>query len=439
MFDRMKLRARIAAFRTAEDGVVSTYGVIALVVVLALGGYAVDVSNMITQRTELQITADAVAHAALLERERKTADDARTAALSVSTANLAIADVGQVIRATDIVFGDWNATTRTFVPRAASRTGVQVTARQHSDTGNPIATFMLQIVSFDKWDVAVKSTFVTYHPTCMREGFVANGVVDLQSNNSYTNGFCIHSNKYVSLNSNNSFEPGTIVSMSSLVDLQLPNSGYKSNTGLREALREGSWNIRILSRVTDIIAGIQNATSAFYPKYLTSATPIVLPNRVIKQTDLKPGRIHTATCRGGASLTIDSDVKVDRIVLVTSCQVKFNSGVILTDSVIASTNTSDRAITSAAGLQVGKNDNCAAGGEAQLVTLGSMSFPSSLSVFGSQLLAIGDITFAAQANGVKGTQMVAGGKISGTSNMTMGFCGNMENANFQVDYFKMVN
>lgn len=439
MLFRTKSYSPCMSFKSAEDGVVSSYGVIALLFVLALGGYAVDTSNVMTARTELQITADAVAHAALVERERKTAADARTAALAISSANLPIADVGQVIRSADIVFGDWNAVTRTFVPREASRSGVQVTARQNSNNGNPVATYMLKIVGFNKWDVSVASTFTTYRPSCLREGFVANGVVDLQSNNSFTNGFCIHSNEYVSLNSNNTFEPGTIVSMTSLDDLELPNSGYKTNIGLSQALREGSWNIRILQRVTDIIAGIQNASSAFYPKYLTSATPIVLNRRTVTQADLIPGRIHTATCTGGASLTIDSNVVVDRIVLVTSCQVKFNSGVILTDSVIASTSTSARAITSVAGLQVGKNDSCALGGEAQLVTLGSMSFPSALAVYGSQLLAIGDITFAAQADGVKGAQMIAGGVISGTSNMTMGFCGNMENANFQVDYFKMVN
>jgi hypothetical protein len=34
--------------------------------------------------------------------------------------------------------------------------------------------------------------------------------------------------------------------------------------------------------------------------------------------------------------------------------------------------------------------------------------------------------------------MVAGGTISGTSNMTMAFCRNEVNTNFEVDYFKLV-
>ncbi len=439
MIPLMNVRRDRADFATREDGGATVLSLTLLISLVALGGIAVDVSNVTSSRTELQMTADAVAHAALLSRDTKNASSAKADALSVSVANLPAAEVGQVIRAEDIVFGKWIETTQTFIPEATSRSAVQVTARQNSDGGNPIATFMLKVVGFDEWDVTVRSTFSTYRPSCLREGFVAEGVVDLQSNNSYTNGFCIHSNEYVSLNSNNTFEPGTVVSMTDTADLDLPNSGYDTNAGLSEALREGSWNIRILSRINTIIAGIQDPQSIYYPKYLTSATPLTLANRTVEQADLVPGRIHKASCRGGAALTIGNNVAVDKVVIVSSCPIKFNQGVVVTDSVIATTDISDKSITSAAGLQVGRDDNCATGGEAQIVTLGSMSFPSDLKIFGSQLLALKDIVFSANASGVEGAQMVAGGKISGTSNMTMGFCGNMASSNFQAEYFKLVN
>lgn len=430
--------SKLTDFCVEEDGVGSVYGVFAVVLTMGIGGYAVDVANVMTSRTDLQIAADSVAHAALLKRELGTASAARAAALNVSTANLSVAEVGQIIHSSDIVFGDWDPDTRTFTARESSRSAVQVTARQNAANGNPIATFMLRIVNFEQWNLDVKSTFTTYRPTCLREGFVAEDMVDLQSNNTYTNGFCIHSNEYVSLNSNNTFEPGTIVSMASLDDLELPNSGYRTNIGLSEALREGSWNIRILKRIDDIIAGVTNPSSPFYPSYITHSTPVTLTTRTVRQSDLAPGRIYTASCSGGASLTIDNNVQVDKIVLVTSCKIKFNQGVVLTDTVIATTDTSSKSMTSPSGLQVGKDDNCALGGEAQLVTAGSMEFPADLRIYGGQLLAKQDISFAANANGIQGAQMVAGGIISGTSNMNMGFCGNQETANFQVDYFKLV-
>ena len=226
MFSRMK------KFRKDEKGAATAFTIFLLISMLALGGYAVDVSNLMARRTQLQMTADSVAHAALLTREFGTADAAKTTALSISVANLPVAYVGQVIHSANIVFGDWSAATRTFTPRAATRSAVQVTAQENTANGNPVVTFLLKIVGVDKWDVTVQSTFATYQPTCLKEGFVAGGVVDLQSNNVYRNGFCIHSNSYVKLSSNNTFEPGTIVSMTELDDLRLPNSGFRTNVGL---------------------------------------------------------------------------------------------------------------------------------------------------------------------------------------------------------------
>ncbi len=86
---------------------------------------------------------------------------------------------------------------------------------------------MLRFVGFDVFNVSVESVYTTYYPPCFNEGFVAQEVVDIQSNNSYTDGFCIHSNTHVSLNQNNFFEPGTVVSMPSLDDLDMPTSGFE--------------------------------------------------------------------------------------------------------------------------------------------------------------------------------------------------------------------
>lgn len=66
-----------------------------------------------------------------------------------------------------------------------------------------------------------------------------------------------------------------------------------------------------------------------------------------------------------------------------------------------------------------------------------MSFASGLMVFGSQLIASGDIDFAANANGIMGASMIAGGRIDGTSNMDMGFCGSGMENNYEANYFRL--
>ena len=56
------------------------------------------------------------------------------------------------------------------------------------------------MVGFDQWDLASTAVFTTYRPNCTEEGMVSQVRVDLQSNNSYFNGFCLHSNGTMELN-----------------------------------------------------------------------------------------------------------------------------------------------------------------------------------------------------------------------------------------------
>lgn len=434
--------ARLTGFLRDPAGGATAYGLLLMFALLVSGGYAVDVQNVFTARTKLQTAADSAAHAALLTRESRSADEARQAAVDVANLNMPPALTDSTLTIDDVVFGDWDEATRSFTPDPDSRGAVKVTAWRTNSRGNSIGTYLLKLVGNDSWNVSVSSIYVTYHPTCLREGFVAQDVVDLRSNNSFTSGFCIHSNAYVSLNSNNYFEPGTVVSMADLDDIDLPNSGYKTNEGLEQALREGSWNIRMVSRIDDIIAGLSAMLPDHRPAYIATTVFSRLPSATVLQSHLTEGRPYRFTCNAPSGrLTFDNNITVRNVVIVTNCQIFFRNGVKLENAVLATTNTGSKSIASASGstgLTVGRNDNCAPGGDVQLLTRGSMDFPSKLSVFNGQFLAMGNIAFAANADGVKGIAMVAGGGISGTSNMTMAFCGRGMENNFHAEYFRMV-
>ena len=117
-------------------------------------------------------------------------------------------------------------------------------------------------LGYVNYDMSVQSVFTTFRPTCFREGFVSDERIDVQSNNAYQNGFCIHSNDYVSVNSNNTFETGTVVSMPDMEDIHLPRSGWESNEGLQAALRQGYYRLRIINKLPFIIgASIAECTS----------------------------------------------------------------------------------------------------------------------------------------------------------------------------------
>lgn len=425
-------------FAQSETGAMTMMGLFLLVAIIMVGGYAVDVGSGVLMRTRLQIATDASAHAALLTRELESEQNAIDAAYDVAMRNMSPDAFGNVLHDADIVFGDFEYSTRTFTPDPGSRNAVEVTGRLTEETGNAISTYMLQFVGIEAMDISTTSIFTTYHPTCLREGFVAESVVEIQSNNSFSNGFCVHSNNYVSLNSNNYFEPGTVVSMPDVDDIELPNAGMDSNDGLSQALREGSWNIRIIKRLEALITGLELNDPRYAPAYISSSVPVVFTNRNVYQADLVPGRIHTYACTGGASLTIKTGVVIENVVIVTSCNIKFEAGVVVQNAVVATRNNGAHSMTAPAGLQIGKNDGCAVGGDAQFVTLGSMDFPADLKIYGSQLLAKYDVYFAANANGIQGAAIVAGGEISGTSNMSMAFCGTGMENNFHAEYFKLV-
>ena len=75
------------------------------------GGLAVDVSNAVSQRTQLQLTADSTAHVALYVRNETltaTADEAKAAALALSDLNMPDGLYGDVLTASDIEFGVWD-------------------------------------------------------------------------------------------------------------------------------------------------------------------------------------------------------------------------------------------------------------------------------------------------------------------------------------------
>ena len=441
------------AFVQGEDGAMTALSLFLLTATVIIGGLAIDVANVMTQRTHLQITADTAAHAALVERvglrigEHRSENDAKSSAIQLASTNMPTSRFGRVLKAEDITFGYWTNDPNVplhdrFTPSPGSTRAVQVLTARNESQGNPIATFLLRLVGVDVWNVTTPSVFETYQPACLREGFVAEGRVDMQSNNVYLRGFCVHSNSRVSINQNNYFEAGTVVSMPDLSLLQLPNSGYERNEGLEAALREGEVNIRILDELENIIDGLSMADLDYMPEYVTNYLPkeITLTgnNNTLTQDDLTEGAVHNIHCtRSGGRISIPSGDPIRDVVIVTNCRIDLSSNAQIKNSIVATTNTASNSVTGASGSTFGADDNCAPGGGVQVITLGGMSFPANLGIFGSQFLARGDVSFAARADGIQGASIVAGGEIDATSNSTMALCDTGMEGNFELPYFRM--
>lgn len=430
------LNRLLRRIRKDDKGGMTAFGVLMTIVMVGIGGIALDVANLYQARTQLQVAADLVAHAALYNRDSKTAEVAKATAIQTVYAGMPASRYGEVLTAEDIIFGTYDHATDTFTPDPLSKSAVLVTTARLMENRNAVSTYLWPLFGIDRFDVVTESIFTTFRPMCFREGFVAQGVVDIQSNNSYSNGFCIHSNTHVSLNQNNFFEPGTIVSMPDIANIDLPSSGFERNVGLQQALRSGAYRIRILNQLPAIIDNLDVFNNAWMPRYITSSVIRTVSGRRFSATNFTAGSIHVLNCTGG-SATIDANTILQNVVIVTHCNVNFGNNVHLRNVIIATTSTGSRSFDAPQGLRVGLNDNCAPGGGAQLLTLGGMRFAADLHLYGGQLIAMGNIQFAANASGIQGASMISGGEISGTSNMDMGFCETGMEQNFEANYFRL--
>jgi hypothetical protein len=463
----------LRTFNAAEDGGMTAGGLIFMIMFLAVGGLAVDVSNAINQRSQLQMTADAAAHAALYVRNytlTASPDEAKTAALALGEENMPQDFYGEVLSAADIEFGVWDASSRSFTPDASSRTAVRVMTHRDQAGENEVATYLLKFAGFDSWNVRTSAVFETYVPPCLREGFVAEDLVDIQSNNSYLDGFCIHSNDVVSLNSNNYFEEGTIVSMPDAARLDMPASGLESNEGLTQALRYGAMHIRLINALREVPTSPYGTSAQAMWNYIQLATRdgqlgyLTGPPREITIVNGRPqpsgagdneveaGRdlldrddnlalrsnaVNYVYC-SSSSTQLQIRQELVNVLVITNCQVSFGSGGALENGLIATLHTSASSISGSSDTRIGRVDDCGIGGGAQLISLGGMNFASGISIHGGQLIALKEISFAANGDGLRGTSIISGDTVSGTSNMEMGLCGTGMEGNLSLDYFRMV-
>ena len=195
-------------------------------ITLAIGGLALDTANAMRVRTQLQTVADAAAHAALYTRDLEDQATARAAARAIVETSLPRSRNGDVLLDSDVVFGTWDAVSETFTPDEDSKSAVRLDLNRVSQRGNAVSTWLLGFIGRESWDVSRAAVFETWRPACLREGFVAESVVDLRSNNSFYNGFCVHSNTHVELQQNNYFEDGVVVSMPDSGTIVIPASEF---------------------------------------------------------------------------------------------------------------------------------------------------------------------------------------------------------------------
>ena len=491
MQSRLKsLKIHALQHRTCEEGGMSILNLYFLMATAIFGGIAIDVANLVAAKNQLQVAADVASHSAIVSlKAGEDVDTSKDTALEYARLNMPAGRYGEVLRLENIHFGSYFYSTGSFQIDDTRSEAVWVSTDRLLENANPVGSFLLRLVGFSTFDVRTPAVFVNGDPPCIGAGFFANGRVDMQSNNEFYDAFCISSGYQVEFNQNNYFQQvvgnemddDVIVAMPALSNLIVPGgaldlgslhpgapepgaSGFQQNEGLWEARRDGAGTFDVDAFIDEIVAGIQKSGTEHTRSFIENSdtwetvnvtsgasngngnggnngkgggkgnksepSPISPENcTTFSVACLRPDAINRVNCVGD-DLTIPAET-FSNVVVITDCNLKFANGAILMDATFITESTDDSSISSPQGLQVGDEDGCTVGGGAQLITYGSMKTASKLSLFGGQIIAAGDVNFAAQANGFHGASVIAGGEIDGTSNSQFYGCPpDMSDGNF---------
>ncbi len=421
--------AGLAAFRDDERGGYMVWSLLWFMVYCGIGGLAVDITDAYRNQAILQSTADASALAASMSLPSEA--DAETEALLYSSDNMDPGTNGTVLTQSDIEFGDWDFSARSFTPGGISPNAVRVVTRRSNDNNNPVAMAVLRIVSLfgldPRWNISTEAVAVRYLPDCANDGFIAMNRVDISSSNDLLQDICLHGqNAGVDLQNHNYFETGVQVSMPDLGMLPNRSNLYSMNPGLADALREGDMFPRDVELLGSYIAQLRTLETGYNPnwdfmyrnngttmpaKYTGSGLPAVL----------MPYTVYDINCSGQEKLP--KNVLVENVVIVATCRLEASSDFSAGNVVLASTDTGPSAsIDMAAKAALGLEDGCAPGGGVELYTMGDVHISAQGSFNGLRVVAANDVKFTANNVGVNGISVQAGNNIDFTSNNQFGLC-----------------
>ena len=413
-----------------ESGMISVWYVMMAMTMLAIGGFAIDHSRVMAEQVRLQVAADASAHAAawsLVDFDPEGNIPAQLAAARNLGMRYAADNLGSgrptSILTSDIEFGKWNEATRTFTSSGSSfDDAVRVTSRRASSRSDALPTTYLGLVGLASFDVTMQSVFQLKLQPCQDDGIAACGKVELSSNNTFEEGYCVHGNAGVNLQTDNNFKKGTILSMPKK---SMAGFDFSKNPGSEDAFRQATYCPREVSAIPDLISEFRACEGAMVEDWCSGAYVDLKDNRAdFDPSMIVPNAFHYVGCKNKQLFFSGGTYR--NAIIQSPCAIQFRAGVVLEDVVVISESTDKAAFSSpngGSGIQIGKDDSCTPGGGAILITPGGMSFASGINLSGAQLIAGGDVEFSAQGSGVYGGQISAGGNVVSTSNIHFGPCG----------------
>ncbi len=456
-------------FLDDEQGAGTIMGLLWFILLVGITGMAVDVTDGFRSQTMLQATADASALAAAIDLP----DEATVVATAVaySDTNMATDDYGTVLLDADVDIGSWDASTHIFTVGTTLPDAVRVRTRRSIENNNPAPVNFLRIIGLMNWNVTTYAIAQRFIPDCLTDGLVARGIVDISSNNGFSNDMCVHGQQGVAMQNHNEFDTGVRVTMPDLDnDLVIPNSGMDSNPGLASALGEDILDPRMVNHIDEIVADMLTMQSYVMPDYIDTSLVSTDASYALQTVEVRDekwnfadataGQVYHIQCAANKNVSIPTGTVLNQVVIVADCQISVGRGVEMSDVVLASSAVAPGGTTNngggkknsgqgGAGIEnaninfasnviLGAADNCQPGGGVQIFSSASVHFASTTAYNGVQIVVAGDVDLGARDKGINGINVQAGGDITMTSNDAFGLCSGGAPQLFTVDYYRLV-
>ena len=379
-------RRRLSAYGRREDGIASAFSLFTLLLLMMIGGLALDYANGVRLRAQLQAVADSAALAAAAKLPNPT--EAHSAAAQIAELNMPLSRHGIIVAEADIVIGMWDAESQTLVTDAAEVDSVWVTARRSATNDNALATLLSWLVGLNSLDVAARSvaragvgTMADGDETPVtgcNGGLFAMADLETGSSNEFYDGFCLHGNDGVKTGSSNNFGEGVKVTMTHLSDLNVGSS----NMGIYEAASEGTHDFSLLPQIDVMIDAMRAADFSALPPFITKG-PVYM-DRIRNDDVLVPGTLYIVN----GTVATDSGATWHDVAIVATGNVSMGSQNTYWNVVIAT----DGRITTGSNNTIGQFGFCDTGVfSAYLMSRQRMRFGSGNPLAGVLMLSEAEI------------------------------------------------
>ena len=398
----MKLRTNLSRllrrFIRREDAAVAPIVAVMLPVMFGMLGL-VEAGRVYNVKNQLQATADAAAMASV--HDVPVLADVRVTANEFAQLNMPQPKYGDVLIDSNVVTGNWDGVG--FTQGVAPTNAVRVTTSDVMPLFFAAALNSLGVGVPASFTPSAQATALLRPDKCYSNGFVAGGIIKMNSSNTFAAKFCVYGLGGVTMNNSNIFEAGTGVGMANLANL----SEGGNNPGLDDAKYQNDVAPPALGEAQHLIDELLAGSGPMgMPVTIASWPPaVIVPGTLYHVTgavdiQLGGGLLQDVGIVSDISITVKSNSNLRSVTLASPGPVNINSNVVFGDADFCATGDGKSLIISGGHVTgkeapLGTNSNITLYG-VQMVSEGPIVMNSNLTIIGASVQSTADITFNSQ-------------------------------------------